>query len=813
MLFVIISVIYRPVEQLLSRTIADRRARGRTRRTRCASPLAIQAGFALVFLVVALALRGPDRGRPLRRLARAVLDPRRRGARLRGELLRPRLARRPPAGSALYGGLVLFESISRFCSRSPSRSGSPPARPRWRWASRPRRSPRWSWSRARRAPRGQRPRRRPARGGRARARPRRPDAARRRRLRAARSPAIQLAEQTLLNAAVLIVDGTSGAAVAGVVFNALLIARAPLQLFQAVQTSLLPHLAGLEATRGQRRVRPRDPRRRARDRRLRRRGRARPARHRARGSWSIVFGDGLRLRPRRPGASSRSAWASTSPPGRSTRRRWPAAAPPPRPRLAGRAPRPSSSGCSSPLVDDVLLRAEVGYAGCGARCCAAAAVGPGAARRGGTADRCPRPPEDAGARAALAGAGRAGGARRRPPGLRPRARAPRTARRRRARRRGGGRRPAGRRRAGRGAGPPAAGAVGSTSTTSPWPRRASATSGSTAPSPGPPSTPPRRSSPRPTAGSAPTATTRTIAPRSWAPWASPDPARRGCRRRGRARAAAVEAAVVAAGGCAAAVRSAEAWAGHPQGRLLAARRPRSGSSPARTAVLRAARPAAAGALPCAGLRVLDLTRVIAGPVATPTLAALGADVLRVDPPGRPELALRALDGGLGKRRRRSTWPPRTAAPAGSASWPAPTSWSTAPRPGRSPAFGLDPRRPGRAPPARRARVPLGVGAQARAPRARGAASTRSSRPPTRRRRGRAAARRGRPAGRAARAGPRPRPPATSWPRGPARPRRAGSPPGAQGGRGWPWPRTAQALLAAGRARRAGRGASPTRTRT
>jgi O-antigen/teichoic acid export membrane protein len=59
--------------------------------------------------------------------------------------------------------------------------------------------------------------------------------------------AIQLAEQTLLNAAVLLVaDSTK----AGVVFSALMVARAPLQLFQAVQTSLLPHLAGLEATEG-----------------------------------------------------------------------------------------------------------------------------------------------------------------------------------------------------------------------------------------------------------------------------------------------------------------------------------------------------------------------------------------------------------------------------------------------------------------------------------------------------------------------------------------------------------------------------------
>ena len=41
---------------------------------------------------------------------------------------------------------------------------------------------------------------------------------------------------------------------------------------------------------------------------------------------------------------------------------------------------------------------------------------------------------------------------------------------------------------------------------------------------------------------------------------------------------------------------------------------------------------AAGALPASGVRVLDLTRVIAGPVGTRYLGALGADVLRIDPP-------------------------------------------------------------------------------------------------------------------------------------------------------------------------------------
>ncbi|HTD09060.1 MAG TPA: hypothetical protein VK680_09240, partial [Solirubrobacteraceae bacterium] len=62
---------------------------------------------------------------------------------------------------------------------------------------------------------------------------------------------IMLSEQTLLNAAVLTVDATShNGTLAGIVFNVLLIARAPLQLFQAIQTSLLPHLTGLEATDG-----------------------------------------------------------------------------------------------------------------------------------------------------------------------------------------------------------------------------------------------------------------------------------------------------------------------------------------------------------------------------------------------------------------------------------------------------------------------------------------------------------------------------------------------------------------------------------
>jgi|GEM_PF-323093 len=53
--------------------------------------------------------------------------------------------------------------------------------------------------------------------------------------------------------------------------------------------------------------------------------------------------------------------------------------------------------------------------------------------------------------------------------------------------------------------------------------------------------------------------------------------------------------------------------------------------------------------PLRGLRVLDLTRVIAGPVATRTLALLGADVLRIDGPRIPEIPWQHLDTGHGKR--------------------------------------------------------------------------------------------------------------------------------------------------------------------
>jgi crotonobetainyl-CoA:carnitine CoA-transferase CaiB-like acyl-CoA transferase len=52
--------------------------------------------------------------------------------------------------------------------------------------------------------------------------------------------------------------------------------------------------------------------------------------------------------------------------------------------------------------------------------------------------------------------------------------------------------------------------------------------------------------------------------------------------------------------------------------------------------------------PLEGLRVLDLTRVLAGPVATRFLAGFGAEVLRIDPPWWDEPAV-VLEAALGKR--------------------------------------------------------------------------------------------------------------------------------------------------------------------
>ena len=245
-MFVVASVIYRPIEQLLSRTIADRRARGLTGGHNLHVPLLIQGAFALTFLVIALSLRDL--------LQNDLFDG---SSALYWVLVVGVLAyaasyfaRGFLAGHQrfeLYGLLVFLEAMSRVCfalavvvgiasGQSAVAIGMAVA-PLMSLLVVP-----WFFARRSADPPAEANAVEEREGGLT--------------LRlglgfAVAVFAIMVAEQTLLNAAVLTVEGTSDDAVlAGIVFSVLLIARAPLQLFQAVQGSLLPHLAGLQATAG-----------------------------------------------------------------------------------------------------------------------------------------------------------------------------------------------------------------------------------------------------------------------------------------------------------------------------------------------------------------------------------------------------------------------------------------------------------------------------------------------------------------------------------------------------------------------------------
>jgi len=260
--FITVSVLYRPVEQLLSRTIAEREAHGRTGNEHLRVAATIQLALGVVFVIAALAFKGPLRDDLFEGSSTlyhvmivAVL------AYAVSYFARGFLAGQRRFG--LYGGLVLMEALSRvtfalvvavgiasgqsivalgmaaapivslavvpiaFSRRRPAEDVAPASDADAAAEAR-------VLDEAAAAEPGGEPEFTLANGGGF----------------AVAVLLIMLSEQTFLNAGPLLVKATEpdgGAALAGFVFNVLLIARAPLQLFQAIQTSILPHLTRLGA--------------------------------------------------------------------------------------------------------------------------------------------------------------------------------------------------------------------------------------------------------------------------------------------------------------------------------------------------------------------------------------------------------------------------------------------------------------------------------------------------------------------------------------------------------------------------------------
>ncbi len=240
--FITISTLYRPIEQLLSRHISERREKGEPVGQPMRVASTIQLGLSLLFAVVALALRGPiqngvmEGNEPLywvffssvlfyaaSYFARGFLAGEQRfglfvALILSESCFRTIFAVMVAIGvltgqSAVAIGITAAPALSlmvvpfAFARRAKKESEAPPPAANAEHEDFSFRSG----------------------GG-----------------FAAAVLLIMFSEQAFLNAGPLVIRGLQGAAAAGFIFNVLMIARAPLQLFQSVSTSILPHLTKLK---------------------------------------------------------------------------------------------------------------------------------------------------------------------------------------------------------------------------------------------------------------------------------------------------------------------------------------------------------------------------------------------------------------------------------------------------------------------------------------------------------------------------------------------------------------------------------------
>ncbi|HET8639636.1 MAG TPA: hypothetical protein VFL89_05240 [Solirubrobacterales bacterium] len=243
--FITISTLYRPVEQLLSRHISERTAKGQPVNEPMRVAATIQFGLSLTFAVAALALRGPIQNDLLEGnetlywiffssvlfyaasyFARGFLAGSQRFGLFTALILSESCFRTIFAvlvaigilegQSAVAIGITAAPALSllvvpfAFARRAKQQSDAPPPPPDAKHEE-------FSFAHG---------------GG-----------------FAAAVLLIMFSEQAFLNAGPLITRGLEGASEAGFIFNVLMLARAPLQVFQAVSTSILPHLTKLHTSK------------------------------------------------------------------------------------------------------------------------------------------------------------------------------------------------------------------------------------------------------------------------------------------------------------------------------------------------------------------------------------------------------------------------------------------------------------------------------------------------------------------------------------------------------------------------------------